>query len=226
LSRGLWAKETLNPNATSTLNFRRLLEQHQLIARLSAAINAHLVARGLLVGRGTIVDVGFIDAPPSTNDVKSERDPQTLQTRQGQQWYFGMKVHTGTDTKSGLVYTLQATAANVGEVNVLGELLHDGKECLHGDSACPLQELQAPTEATGIAFNVSQRGSTQRRLTKAQRARNGASRGRAPWSIIRSSWSSGCGVMPRCVTAGSRRTWRRCTCCSSWPMCTACEDGC
>jgi transposase, IS5 family len=138
---------------------------------LSKAIYAHLVARGLLVGQGAIVDVTFIDAPPSTNDVKNERDPQTLQTRQGQQWNFGMKVHNGTDTNSGLVYTLQSTAANVGDVNVLGELLHDGKESLHGDSAYPLQELPAPGEATGFAFKVSQRGSTQRRLTKAQRAR-------------------------------------------------------
>ena len=51
---------------TSILNFRRLLEQHQLTAQLFTAINAHLTARGVLVGRGTIMDATIINAPPST----------------------------------------------------------------------------------------------------------------------------------------------------------------
>ena len=41
----------------------------------------------------------------------------------GKQWYFGMKVHTGTDAESVLVHTVRATSANVADVNVLGELL-------------------------------------------------------------------------------------------------------
>ena len=80
------------PDETSILNFRRLLEQHQLTARLFTAINAHMAERGLLVGRGTIVDATIINAPPSTKNAKKERDPQMHQTRKGQQWYFGMKV--------------------------------------------------------------------------------------------------------------------------------------
>jgi len=39
-----------------------------------------------------------------------------------------MKVHTGTDTESGLVHTVVGTAANVADVNVLGELLHGAEQ--------------------------------------------------------------------------------------------------
>jgi transposase len=84
------------PDETSILNFRRLLEKHQLTERLLSEINAHLAERGLLVGKGTIVDATLIDAPSSTKNAKRKRDPQMHQTRKGRQWYFGMKVHTGT----------------------------------------------------------------------------------------------------------------------------------
>jgi IS5 family transposase len=117
---------------TSILNFRRALESHQLTERLLAEINAHLCKRGLLVGKGTIVDASIIDAPSSTKNAKKKRDAQRHQTRKGKQWTFGMKVHIGVDTDSGLVHTLRGTAANVAEVNVLGELLHGGEESLHG----------------------------------------------------------------------------------------------
>lgn len=181
------------PDETSILNFRRLLESHQLTERLLSEINAHLCERGLLVGKGTIVDATIIDAPSSTKNAKKKRDPQMHQTRKGKQWYFGMKVHIGVDTDSGLVHTLRGTAANVADVNVLGELLHGGEESLHGDSAYHSKQLKAQAEASGIEFNVNQRGTKHRPLTKTQRARNRRlSRVRAtvehPFLVVKRLW--------------------------------------
>ena len=181
------------PDETSILNFRRLLERHQLTERLFAEINAHLCARGLLMGKGTIVDATIIDAPSSTKNAQKKRDPQMHQTRKGKQWYFGMQVHTGVDTDSGLVHTVRGTAANVADVNVLGELLHGGEQSLHGDSAYHSRELKAHAEAAGIKFNVNQRGTKHHPLTKAQRARNRRpSRVRAtvehPFLVVKRLW--------------------------------------
>lgn len=94
------------------------------------------------------------------------------QTRKGNQWYFGMKVHTGTDADSGLVHTVKATAANVADVNVMGELLHGGEESVHGDSAYHSKELKAQAEASGIEFKVNERATRHRPLTQRQRKRN------------------------------------------------------
>lgn len=190
---GVSTDEDIIPDETSILNFRRLLEKHQLTERLLGEINAHLSERGLLVGKGTIVDATIIDAPSSTKNAKKKRDPQMHQTRKGKQWYFGMKVHTGVDTDSGLVHTVRGTAANVADVNVLGELLHGGEESLHGDSAYHSKELKAQAEASGIEFNVNQRGTKHRPLTKAQRARNRRlSRVRAtvehPFLVVKRLW--------------------------------------
>ncbi len=181
------------PDETSILNFRRLLEKHHLTERLLCEINAHLCERGLLVGKGTIVDVTIINAPSSTKNAKQRRDRQMHQTRKCKQWYFGMKVHTGTDTDSGLVHTVVATAANVADINVLGELLHGNEESLHGDSAYHSKELKAQAEASGIAFNVNQRGTKSKPLTKAQRVRNRRlSRVRAtvehPFLVVKRLW--------------------------------------
>jgi transposase, IS5 family len=181
------------PDETSILNFRRLLEKHELSERLLAEINAHLCERGLFVGKGTIVDATIINAPSSTKNANKERDPQMHQTRKGKQWYFGMKVHIGADTDSGLVHTVRGTAANVADVNVLGELLHGAERSLHGDSAYHSKQLKAQAEASGLEFNVNQRGSKHKPLTKAERARNRRlSRERAtvehPFLVVKRLW--------------------------------------
>ena len=49
-----------------------------------------LQANGLKVGTGTIVDATIIGAPSSTKNADKARDPE-MQTRKGQQWYFGMR---------------------------------------------------------------------------------------------------------------------------------------
>ena len=181
------------PDETSILNFRRLLEKHELTARLLAEINAHLGERGLFVGKGTIVDATIINAPSSTKNSEKERDPEMHQTRKGKQWYFGMKVHTGTDTDSGLVHTVVATSANVADVNVMGELLHGQEQSLHGDCAYHSKALKEEAEAAGIEFNVNQRGTRSHPLTQRQRARNRRlSRVRAtvehPFLVVKRLW--------------------------------------
>jgi IS5 family transposase len=181
------------PDETTILNFRRLLERHQLTERLLAEINTLLSERGLLVGKGTIVDATIINAPSSTKNADKKRDPEMHQTRKGKQWYFGMKVHTGTDAEFGLVHTVQGTAANVADVNVLGELMHGGEESLHGDSAYHSRELKAQAEANGVEFAVNERGTRSQPLSKAQRARNRRlSRVRAivehPFLVVKRLW--------------------------------------
>jgi transposase, IS5 family len=160
------------PDESSILNFRRLLEQHQLTEALFTEINAHLAERGFIVGKGTVVDATIINAPSSTKNAEQKRDPEMHQTRKGKQWYFGMKVHTGTDADSGLVHTVQGTAANEADVNMLGELLHGDEDCVRGDSAYHSKELKAQAEAARIAFEVNERGSKNAPLTKKQRSRN------------------------------------------------------
>ena len=122
------------PDATTLLKFRRLLETHDLCKGLFSAINADLTARGLLLREGTLVDATLIAAPPSTKNLKKERDPEMHQTKKGNPWYFGMKAHIGADRDSKLVHTVVVTAANVADITKTSELLHGTEKQVHADA--------------------------------------------------------------------------------------------
>lgn len=122
------------PDATTLLNFRHLLETHDLCKGLFNAINTDLAARGLLLREGTLVDATLIAAPSSTKNAKKERDPQMHQVKKGNQWYFGMKAHIGADRDSKLVHTMVVTAANVADVTQTAELLHGQETQVHADA--------------------------------------------------------------------------------------------
>src|SRR6185295_11866548 len=49
--------------------------------------------------------------------------------------HFGMKVHIGADSRSGLVHSVSVTAANVHDSQELPKLLHGQETRLYGDSA-------------------------------------------------------------------------------------------
>jgi len=123
------------PDATSLLGFRHLLEEHELGAAMFAKVGELLQANGLRLSGGTIVDATIIAAPSSTKNADRARDPEMHQTKKGNQWHFGMKVHIGADSKSGLVHSASVTPANVHDSRELPRLLHGNETRLYGDSA-------------------------------------------------------------------------------------------
>ncbi len=58
-----------------------------------------------------MVDAEIIHAQPSTKNQERKRDPKMHQTKNGNQWYFGMKIHVGADVNSELVHTVSVTPA-------------------------------------------------------------------------------------------------------------------
>ena len=61
------------PDETTILNFRHLLEGHELGKGLFEEINAHLESQGLRLREGTIVDTSITLAPSSTKNRAGER---------------------------------------------------------------------------------------------------------------------------------------------------------
>ena len=145
------------PDGTTLLRFRRLLEKHQLGQALFAKVGEVLQAQGLKVGVGTIVDAAIIGAPSSTKNADKQRDPEMRQTRKGQQWYFGMKMHIGVDSQSGLVHSAVVTAANVHDKHPLPDLLHGNEQRVYGDSAYASQKALIHTKATKAKDFTNQR---------------------------------------------------------------------
>ena len=122
------------PDESTILNFRHLLEAHNLGDELFRLVNVYLEENGMKVDRGTIVDASIINAPSSTKNKDGERDPEMHQTKKGNQWHFGMKAHIGVDMESGLVHTVVATAANEADVNQTEHLLHGTENVVFADA--------------------------------------------------------------------------------------------
>jgi IS5 family transposase len=123
------------PDETTVCKFRHLLERAKLGKVLLKAVNDHLRREGIKISNGTIVDATIIGAPSSTKNKDGERDPEMHQTAKGKQWYFGMKAHIGVDSKTKLIHTILASAANVSDALALPHLLHGKETRVWGDQA-------------------------------------------------------------------------------------------
>ena len=152
------------PDATTLLKFRRLLETHGLTQRIFETINAHLAERGLLLRQGTIVDATLIAAPPSTKNRQKARDAEMHQTKKGNQWYFGMKAHIGADAHSGLVHTVVATAAHVGDVTQAHALLHGEESAVFGDAGYQGVERREENRNTEVEWRVAMKRGERKAL--------------------------------------------------------------
>jgi IS5 family transposase len=123
------------PDETTVCKFRHLLEEHKLGEEILGTVNLHLQAKGVRITTGTIVDATLIHAPSSTKNREQSRDPEMHPAKKGKNWYFGMKAHVGVDSKSKIIHTAVATAANVSDVAMLPDLLHGEETRVWGDGA-------------------------------------------------------------------------------------------
>jgi len=160
------------PDETTVCKFRHLLEAHNLGDQLFALIAEYLQENGLKISTGTIVDATIIDAPGSTKNKDGKRDPEMHQTRKGNQWYFGMKAHIGVDSKSKLIHSVAATAANAHDSQLLPDLLHGEEKRVYGDSAYAGQGEAIREQAPKAKDFTQKKGCRSRALRETDRARN------------------------------------------------------
>lgn len=149
------------PEDTTIMNFRHLLEKHQLAAGLLAIINDHLRNHGLSLRQGTIVDATIIHTPGSTKNPDGKRDPEMHQTKKGNQYYFGMKAHIGVDAESGLVHHVHGTAANVADVTTVAHLLHSEENVVCADAGV---EKRPGHEGRSVIWQIADRRSSYKHL--------------------------------------------------------------
>jgi len=142
---------------------------------------------------GTIVDATIIAAPSSTKNATKTRDPAMKQTRKGKQWYFGMKLHIGTDRK-GRVHHVTATAASGADITQLPALLHGDEAVLYGDQAYWKEADRQAYEARGVRYRVNRRARSRHhplseRWRKINRARSRTrARGEHPFYVVKQLW--------------------------------------
>ena len=152
------------PDATTLLKFRHLLEENHIGEAIFKNIKERLDKAGLIMHGGTIVDATIISAPSSTKNRTGERDPEMHQTKKGNQWYHGMKVHAGVDAGTGYVHTIDGTAANVHDVDKAPDLIREDDSVVYGDSGYlglpERKEVRSDDHLSDIEYRINKRPSS------------------------------------------------------------------
>lgn len=184
--------EDVVPDETTILRFRHLLEEQRLTQAVFEAVNGLLSERGLLLRKGTIVDATIVTAPSSTKNSTGTRDPEMKQTRKGNNWYFGMKLHVGTDLR-GLVHSLTATPASTADITQLHALLHGEEQELYGDAAYWKEADRESFREGGVRYRVNRRPPATTPLSRYWRRINRArsrvrSFGEHAFRVVKRQW--------------------------------------
>jgi IS5 family transposase len=162
---GIELGEDVIPDESTILRFRHLLEEHELTRKIFEEIGSLLEEKGILLKQGTIVDATIISAPSSTKNQSRSRDPEMRQTKKGNVWHFGMKVHVGTD-KRGLVHSLTTTDAAQADINQLPDLVHGNESELYGDGAYWNESDRRSFTEANVRYRVNRRGHRHAPLTE------------------------------------------------------------
>jgi len=160
------------PDEATICRCRHLLEAHDVGRRMFEFIHEHLEAKGTRLSSGTIVDATIIHAPSSTKNEDKARDPEMHQTKKGNQWYFGTKAHFGVDRRSKVIHSVVATAANVHDGAVFGDLLHGEERDVWGDQAYQGQSEVIKEKAPNARDRTNRRHRHRGVVNEAEQARN------------------------------------------------------
>lgn len=155
------------PDETTILNFRHLLERHRLGNSLFKEVNKYLQQKGLMLREGTIVDATIISAPTSTKNRERRRDPEMHQTKKGNEWHFGMKMHIGVDDALGVIHSVETTSANVHDITQATKLLQGKEKRVWADAGYQGVENRVEAESLDVTWWVAARPSKRKLMTGA-----------------------------------------------------------
>lgn len=149
------------PDETTLCKFRHLLEENGLNKLFFDAINRVMVATGHMMKGGTIGDATIINAPSSTKNAEKARDPEMHQTKKSNEWRFGMKCHVGVDAGTGYIHSMEGTAANVNEQDIVPVLIREDDEVVYDDAEYTgikkREEIHADPHLSSIEYRMNSR---------------------------------------------------------------------
>ena len=131
---GINFMEEQTPDATTLCKFRKLLDENGITKLFFDSMKDFLDKRGKMMHGGSIVDASIIEAPTSTKNEEGKRDPEMHSLKKGNQWYFGERFHIGTDSGTGYIHSVEVTAANVNERDVVPILVREDDRVVYADA--------------------------------------------------------------------------------------------
>ena len=149
------------PDATTLCKFRKRLNENGITKLIFDTTKAFMERHGKLMHGGSIVDATIVEAPTSTKNAEKRRDPEMHQVKKGNEWHFGERLHIGVDAGTGYVHSVEVTAANESERDVVAKLLRPDDEVMYGDAGysgmAKRPEIQADEHLAAIDYRTNTR---------------------------------------------------------------------
>jgi len=158
------------PDATTLCNFRKLLDENGITEKIFETVKEFLERHGKIMRGGSIVDATILAAPTSTKNAEKKRDPEMHQVKKGNEWYFGERLHIGTDAGSGYIHSVEVTAANVEERGQVPNLVREDDEVVYGDAGYTGMEKRKEIKNDPHLSQIDWRTNTRNRLHWQQKA--------------------------------------------------------
>jgi IS5 family transposase len=187
------------PERTAFVRFRAELTRRALDRVLFPAITQQLVAKGVAVRTGSLVDATLI----ASASIRRDGAARWAGHRRRKPLH-GYKAHVATDEAAGLIRGLEVTGANVHDAAELDAVLPAAPGDVYGDSAFAGSRAEAIIAARGGRARIVQAGTW------------GGHLGRTPGA---DTWGGHLGRTP----GAERRRWPACR--NTTPTCRGCADG-
>lgn len=146
------------PDATTLCKFRKLLNDNGITKLFFETMTAFMDQHGKIMHGGTIVDATIIEALVSVK-LRTRTNSATLQVKKGNEWHFGVRMHVGVDAGTGQIHSVEVTAANVGERDIVPQLVREDDEVLYGDAGytglSKRPEFQADAHQSSIDYRIN-----------------------------------------------------------------------
>lgn len=151
--------EAACPDHTTLCRFRNRLAEAGLSEKLFAEFERQLLARGLLLKRGTMIDASLIETPhrpPSSDGERGAVDEDAAVTaRKGRRGtHYGYKLHAGVDQHSRLIRRALITPANVNDTVMAEALICGDERAVYADKGYAKRARSAWLKRQGIKDRI------------------------------------------------------------------------
>jgi len=154
------------PDSTTLCKFRQLLDENGITKLMFDTLRDFLDRHGKIMHGGSIVDATIVTAPTSTKNADKQRDPEMHSVKKGNQWYFGARMHIGTDAGSGYIHSATVTAANEEERGQVPNLVREDDEVVYGDAGYSGMEKREEIKNNPHLSSITWRTNTQKPYRK------------------------------------------------------------
>jgi IS5 family transposase len=157
------------PDETAICRYRQMFARLGLDKKLFSAFNRQLADRGLIVGKGTIVDATLQRAQAFGG---KGRDNDASYTSRKNTMFYGYKGHIGMDEDSEIVHTSEFTTATVSDTEKFENMLTGDEERVYADKGYASKSRRERLERNGVKCGILHRAARAHPLTKRQERQN------------------------------------------------------